>query len=277
MSQIPATHPEAPDPAAEIDFQQDVLAASHDQPVLVDFWAPWCGPCRVLGPVLDRLAAEDTRWTLAKVNTDHHPELMAQYGIRGIPAVKLFVDGAVAAEFTGALPEHAVRTWLAEYLPSPARQTLAEAEARLAEGTTVAARALLESVLESEPDEDTAEAAHLLLARLVVFEEPERAAALVQGLIGLEADAIRSLADHLQQDPAALPESPVRATYAEGLRALRAEDFDTALSHFIQVIQRDRSYDDDGARKAAVALFQVLGEHDPIVQKHRPLFNMSLY
>ncbi|NNF57670.1 MAG: tetratricopeptide repeat protein [Rhodothermaceae bacterium] len=266
-----------PDTVSTFDFQQDVLAASHQTPVLVDFWAPWCGPCRVLGPVLDRLAAETNRWTLAKVNTDEHPELMAQYGIRGIPAVKLFVDGAVAAEFTGALPEHAVRAWLDEHLPSPARRTLAEAEALVAEGDAVAARARLEAVLEGTPDRATGETAHLLLARLVVFEEPERADALVRGLIGLEADAVRSLVALLLKDPDTLPDAPVRDTYALALRALQAEDFDAALTHFIQVIQRDRSYDDDGARKAAVALFQVLGEHDPVVQKHRPIFNMSLY
>ena len=96
-----------------------MLDKSYEKPVLVDFWAPWCGPCRALSPTLDALAKESAgRWRLVKINTDAHPDLSQRFGVRGIPAVKLFVDGAVAAEFTGAMPEPDVRRWLVAHLPT---------------------------------------------------------------------------------------------------------------------------------------------------------------
>ncbi len=102
-------------------FQKEVLDKSHDKPVLVDFWAPWCGPCRVLGPTLERLARNSSgRWRLVKINTDRRPELSQMYDVRGIPAVKLFVNGEVTGEFVGALPRHKVRQWLDKHLPQQA-------------------------------------------------------------------------------------------------------------------------------------------------------------
>lgn len=100
-------------------FQKEVIDKSFEKPVVVDFWAPWCGPCRILGPTLERLAKSNGGlWRLVKINSDRQPALVARYRVRGIPSVKLFVRGEVVDEFVGALPEHAVIKWLEKALDS---------------------------------------------------------------------------------------------------------------------------------------------------------------
>lgn len=101
------------------DFDQDVIEKSHSKPVVVDFWAPWCGPCRILGPAIKKLARESKgAWRLVKINVDAHGDLAVRFGVRGIPAVKMFHDGQVVAEFTGALSEPQLRQWLTDNLPA---------------------------------------------------------------------------------------------------------------------------------------------------------------
>lgn len=105
-------------------FQKEVLDKSRDKPVLVDFWAEWCAPCHVLSPILEKLARDSKgAWRLVKINSDRQPDLSRRYSVRGIPAVKLFVNGDVAAEFVGALPEHAVRSWLDDHLPEASERS----------------------------------------------------------------------------------------------------------------------------------------------------------
>ncbi len=268
----------SPAPYDVQDFERDVVEASHTTPVLVDFWAPWCAPCRLLSPVLERVAGEaGGRWTLRMVNADDYPELMQRYHIRGIPAVKLFVGGEVAAGFEGAMPDYAIRQWLDEHLPTAATRAMAEARTALKAGDLDAARPHLETAAAPEAHGPAADEARDTLARILVFEDPDRAAALVRDRYTPEAESVRTLARLLALDPDSLPEGAARTTYADAVRALQRGDLDAALPGFIQALQHDRAYDDDGARKAAVALFQTLGEADALVKQHRPAFNMALY
>ena len=264
------------------NFQEEVLKKSYQQPVLVDFWAPWCGPCRTLGPILEKLAHENSDvWTLAKVNTDENQEVSMRYGIRGIPAVKLFVDGQVVNEFTGALPEPAVRRWLDEALPSEGKKRLAQAEAALDANRPDLAEPLLRAVLADEPANARA---RILLAQLLAFRDPDEAAALADGATGEPgltqiAEAIQTLArlTHLHDHLDDLPDEPGKAAYCDALDALARRDFDTAVTKLIAVLQQNRYYDDDGARKAGIALFTLLGPQHPVTRQHRRTFDMWLY
>lgn len=264
------------------DFQQDVIETSEETPVLVDFWAPWCGPCRQLSPVLESLAEEADEWSLVKVNVDENGEAAQAYGIRGIPAVKLFVDGEVAADFTGAKPKHAIEKWLEENLPSEEKNRIDEATAALEDGNHEEAEHLLWPVLEENPDHDEAQ---VLMARVLAFKDPTRALALAEAsdvadpALRQVRDAVQTLARLLEmaEDPSSLPEGEGRDDYEAAIDALADQDFDAALDSFINVVRSNRDYDDDGARKACIALFTLLGEQHPTTQEHRRTFDMALY
>ncbi len=264
------------------DFQKQVVDRSHDIPVLVDFWAEWCGPCRVLGPTLERLAAKaDGRWVLAKVDTDAHQDVAATYGIRSIPAVKLFVDGEVTNEFVGALPEASVREWLRKALPDPLRKLVAHAEQLIADGSIARATTELEDILRGSPDN---ERARTLLAGLLWTSDHRKAVGLVHGIEEHSenfplADAVRTVASLLDKldAPESLEDDPVRQQYLRAARSLSEGDYRAALEGFIGVIRSNRYYDDDGARKACVALFRLLGDEHPVTRQFRREFSSALY
>ncbi len=263
------------------DFSRDVLEASKTTPIVVDFWAEWCGPCRILGPILERLHEKDTgRWTLVKVDTDRNQDIASRYGIRGIPSVKMFVDGNVVSEFTGAQPERAVQQWLDSSLPDPFQVDLQEARALINEGDERGGQAVLEQVLEKNSSHGEA---RVLMSKSILPDDPERAIELISGIEEDSkhfplADAIRRLADLNEKvnSLADLPEGPAKESYSSALREIASGNYDSAIEHLIEVIRIDRSYDDYGARKACVALFTLLGEEHEVTRKHRRVFARAL-
>jgi putative thioredoxin len=264
------------------DFEKDVLERSYMMPVLVDFWAEWCGPCRVLGPVLERLAEESNgRWALVKLNTDKHPELSARYGIRSIPNVKLFVDGKVVDGFIGALPENMVRGWLIKALPSKFHNQIKDAQRLLDEGSIIEAQKILEEVVGAEENNDLA---ITLLARTYVFSDPNKALEIVERIGPASeysdmAEAIKTFGELFLslEDSTPLKEGAVRERYLSAIKSLRSQNFGDALDSFIDVIRKDRYYDNDGSRKACVAIFRFLGEDHGVTKEYRQVFASVLY
>jgi putative thioredoxin len=264
------------------DFEKQVLQRSNQIPVLVDFWAPWCGPCRTLGPVLERMATQaGGLWELVKINTEEHQDLAAAFNIASIPAVKLFVKGKVADEFVGALPEREIRRFLEKALPSPSASQLAEAQRLLNEAANGAAVKLLEPVVNGEPGNFEA---RVLLAQALLSTDPARITTLLEPVVpdsefSERADAIRTLARlaQLAKDPAALPEANVRDKYLAGAAALRSGNFGLALEAFIEVLERNKQYENGGAKEACRAIFQLLGMRHPLVERSFRAFSSALH
>ncbi|MCC7217852.1 MAG: tetratricopeptide repeat protein, partial [Burkholderiales bacterium] len=264
---------------------EQVLRASATTPVLVDFWAPWCGPCRALTPVLERVAAEFAgRMTLVKVNSDEEPEIAARYGVRGIPNCKLFVDGKVADEFTGALPEGAVRSFLEDALPSLAAPLVAAAEAQASAGDFAAALTVLERALAAAPDDEGALLAQIdvllalrrsdaakaavakLEARARPLRDPRRLAALA-ARAALAGDATTDLAALARAAAADPVDCAAKLAYARALAA--AGDYERALPELLAIVRADRKFGDDAGRRTMLTVFEALPPDSDLVRRYR--------
>lgn len=276
----------------ERTFKRDVIEKSYDVPVVVDFWAPWCGPCRMLGPILERLAEEyEGRFILAKLNTDENQGIAMRYGIRGIPAVKGFRDGAVVDEFVGAQPRPRVKQFIDGLLPSPEDDDLKEARRLESQGEFDRAVAIYRRLFESNPDRwDVAVGLGRALIAQQEFDEAQEVLEQVpppspegdeaqQLLLQIEfaraaadCDGEESCRERVEADP-----DDLDARYSLASLLVQQERYEEALEHFLKVVQRDPGYRDGAARKAMLNVFRTLGDDHALTQRFRPQLAMFLY
>jgi putative thioredoxin len=268
------------------DFPQSVLEESRHRPVVVDFWAPWCGPCKSLKPILEKLAAEyGGKFLLAKINSDENQELAARYGVRGIPSVKAFIDGEQVDEFSGALPESEVRAFLDRLVPSPVDELRQQAAAARMAGDTAGALQLLAEASKLDPDHlgVRLDAAEIMLD----LGETDEASRLI-GSVADDADPrVAQLKARLQflgaagEDEAALRarvatnENDLDARLKLANLLVAAGQYEAGMDQLLEIVRRDRGFGDDIGRKTLLSVFNLLGGGE-LVSRYRRLLASAL-
>jgi putative thioredoxin len=274
-----------------MNFQRDVLDQSRNVPVVIDFWAPWCGPCRMLGPILEKIAREKNgAFVLAKINTDESPDLAAAFGVEGIPAVFAMRDGRITDHLVGALPEKELRAWIDGILPQEDERLVSEADA-LAEQDPKRAEEIYRQALVHNA---RSSAARIGLARILVRQQRlEEAKTILKelsdmGVTGEEIERLQaaitfaeaaSSADEISELKKQVENVPgdhgVRLQLAQALasRGRYQEALDEALT-VVQTAQGDLRED---ARKLMVQIFNLLGNEHPMTGEYRRRLTMALF
>jgi len=272
------------------NFQEEVIAASHGVPVLVDFWAPWCAPCRALTPVLERIEQDLAgQVVLVKVNSDENPEIVAALGVRGIPNVILFKEGRPVDGFVGALPEARIRAFLARHVENPVERQLAVAREAMQEKRHAAAAEALGMLLAVNPADQQVRADYVVaLTRLGRFEQarkvfeplgtPARSdlrlaavARLLDACEGSALDGEAGLRKAVEQSP---EDNDARLALAQWLMA--HSRWADAMDELMVIAGRDRKFGDDIARRTMLAIFELCPDK-ALVSSYRRKLSARLY
>jgi len=275
--------------ATTATFEAEVLQGSLQTPVLVDFWAPWCGPCKTLGPLLEKLAAEyNGAFRLAKVDVDQEQQIAAAFQIRSVPTVYLVKDGQLVDGFPGALPEGQLREFLTQHgiVPAPADSDVAEAEpAPLSAQEQVD---VLRAQIAAEPDKD--EFKLDLAVALLQVGGVDEATALMDALpanLATDDRAVRArarlaFATALKDAPApealqariAADGTDLHARHLRGVQLLLAGEDEAALEQFLEMLRLDRGFADGLPRKALIDAFNVIADEDLVGRYRRRMASL---
>jgi len=261
----------------ETTFEQDVLQKSHEKTVVVDFWAAWCGPCRMLGPILERLANEpDNNFILAKVDVDRNQGLSMRFGVQGIPAVKAFRDGQMVGGFVGAQPEPMVRKFIEEVAPGQGSESSTSAEKLLADRKWQEAEEQYRQLLEQDPVRAEAK---IGMAKALIGQSKgckaqfylEDARNSVETLE--TAERLLPLANYscmaTKQVDADVDVTVIEAQYRQAAVLFNKGKYAAALDGLLDVLRQNRNYRDGQAKAVVLGMFELLGDEDRLTQAYR--------
>jgi putative thioredoxin len=274
------------------NFQQYVLENSYKVPVLVDFWAEWCAPCKTLKPILESLAAEyNGQFLLAKVNSDNEQALAQQFGVRSLPTVKVFRNGEIVDEFMGAQPEPVIRQLLEQHIERESDRLAAEALLAAEDGNHDLAQQLFQQAHDLDPANHRVTTA---MARLLIDQgETEQAEQMLQSLppaqredtevrtllaqINIrkatsDAPDAQTLEQRILDDP-----DDLKARLQLANISIAGNDYETGMEHLLEIMKRDRGFEDDAGRKGLINCFEMLGGEGELVSAYRRKMSMLLH